>query len=483
MKPIVLIHGYSTEGKKKNVSQIYGSLPDDLRKEFGKDAIEEIDLSRWISLDDGVGINDIAFALDRALKREYQHLLDNGFHTIIHSTGALVLRTWIKDYSPKPSPIINLVHLAGANFGSGLAHLGRGQLVRWGRFLLGTDVGMRVLKNLEFGAGETLDLHLSLNEQGKHIFDDYGVQEFCLIGSQTPKSLRKLPIRYLKEDNSDCTVRVPAGNLNYQYLSVVPTEDALKLTARQVQQLVKKRLRNSAIATDFYEVASTSVPGVGSRLMIPFAIPYETAHFGDNIGIVMGKNNRKEVVGLIKRALDTPARDKEAYQAHIPHFNQVTQSTYQEISKQRGRIWDPKAQYEGHAMVVFRIRDQYGESVENFDLYFKSRYAKGLETFIEDKHINRYEKGTMTLYFRVQKFKGSTLTDRLQNVSDLDVEITGHEADTDEIAYVPFKIQLDVNTIQNLIQPYRTTIIDVTLLRLPSNKVFQITRSKPKSKT
>ncbi len=35
MLPIVLIHGYSSEGKNTGVEDIYGNLPGDLREKFG----------------------------------------------------------------------------------------------------------------------------------------------------------------------------------------------------------------------------------------------------------------------------------------------------------------------------------------------------------------------------------------------------------------------------------------------------------------
>ncbi len=157
MEPILLVHGYSSEGKGKSAKQIYGNLPKLLKEELKTDKIEELDLSRWISLEDGISINDISFAMDRALKQEYPHLLESGFHIIIHSTGALIVRNWIKEFSPKPSPIKNLIHLAGANFGSGLAHIGKGQLARWGRFIfMGTEPGIQVLNELNLALGKPL---------------------------------------------------------------------------------------------------------------------------------------------------------------------------------------------------------------------------------------------------------------------------------------------------------------------------------------
>ena len=65
MDPILLIHGYSTEGKDSTPRQIYGTLPAELRKRFGRGVIREINLSRWISLSDGVSLDDVSFAMDR----------------------------------------------------------------------------------------------------------------------------------------------------------------------------------------------------------------------------------------------------------------------------------------------------------------------------------------------------------------------------------------------------------------------------------
>ena len=226
MLPIVLIHGYSSEGADTTAAAIYGDLPKRLRLAFGDDAVMEVNLSRWISLSDGVSIDDISFAMNRALKStRLQSLLSTGFNAIIHSTGALVVRNWVKSYGRKPCPLHNLVHLAGANFGSGLAHIGKGQAARWGRLIFqGVGRGVRVLHELEFGALKTLDMHMHFLSAGNDMYDDYQVQEFCIVGSQTLGFLRAVPIRYVKEDSADNTVRTSAGNLNFNYLQVAPTE-------------------------------------------------------------------------------------------------------------------------------------------------------------------------------------------------------------------------------------------------------------------
>ena len=138
MEPIVLIHGYSAESGEttpETVRNIYGTFPDALRENYGSANVIEIDVSRYISLEDGLTIDDISRALDRALKRDQQQLLISGFNVIVHSTGALVIRNWVRTFSGRPSPVKRIVYLAGANLGSGWAHIGKGQLAKWARLV------------------------------------------------------------------------------------------------------------------------------------------------------------------------------------------------------------------------------------------------------------------------------------------------------------------------------------------------------------
>ncbi len=483
MEPILLIHGYSTEGNDNSVRKIYGTLPAELRKLFGRNNVNELDLSRWLSLDDGIMLDDVSFAMDRALKAQYPHLLESGFHVIIHSTGALVARNWIKKFSPIPCPIINLVHLAGANFGSGLAHVGQGQLSRWKNIITqGTGVGTQILNELEFGAWKTLDLHRHFLQPGHDIYDDYQVQEFCIIGSQTLDFLRPIPIRYLKEDSSDNTVRTSACNLNFNYIPVTPGPPAYKLGVRRLQALTKLRLQNKEVSSRYYDYDLSYLSK--KRQAIPFAIAYETAHFGKDIGIVSGRKNRNAVMPLIKTALLTP-HNIAAYEKTIARFELTTKRTFERVAKLKRQLfeWNRQSQYEGHAQLIFRMRDQFGNGVENFDVTFQSDRKDSklsrLETMIEDRHANRQDKGTITFYLRTMEFikRNKSWRDRLASIAPLDIEVTAHETESDEIAYVPLNIRLGSGEVRSILASFKTTIIDITLVRLPSNDVFEITKT------
>jgi hypothetical protein len=487
MKPILLVHGYSSEGKDKTVEEIYGNLPNELRQWFGEDAVRELDLSRWISLNDGICLDDVSFAMERALQAECADLLESGFHVVIHSTGALVVRNWIRLYSPKPCPIDNFVHLAGANFGSGLAHIGQGQLARWGRHIsTGTGCGYRILNELEFGSWKTLDLHLHFLKAGNLMVEDYQVQEFCLIGSQIPKLQRVVPIRYVHEDSSDGTVRTSAGNLNFNYLNVLPTENALKLTCKELQQQTEKRCDNKQVSSVYYQIAQGSLTSDSNRTAIPYSILYEIAHSGKEIGIVSGKKNRAGLKTLMTKALNAPF-DAQAYSQLAADFDGATEKVFARAAKLKASLteWDPHSQYEGHTQLIFRIRDQQGTPVEHFDIYFKSsptpKNTNALESMIEDRHNNKKDKGTITFYLRTQQFKKGSKNpwkNLLDQVAPLTLEITGEEPLSGDIAYVPLSVKLKPSEIQRMIRSFQTTVIDVTLARLPSANVFKIDRQQ-----
>ena len=89
----------------------------------------------------------------------------------------------------------------------------------------------------------------------------------------------------------------------------------------------------------------------------------------------------------------------------------------------------------------------------------------------------------IVFYLRTQRFerRRKDWTDLLGNIADFALEITAIEpaAPTQNplVAYLPLRIPLSGRQVKNLIQPHRTTIIDVTLLRLPSPDIYQLIKS------
>ena len=68
------------------------------------------------------------------------------------------------------------------------------------------------------------------------------------------------------------------------------------------------------------------------------------------------------------------------------------------------------------------------------------------------------------------------------NAAPLDFEITGHEPQSSDIRFLPVRIRLTAANLRRIVQPFRTTLVDVTLLRLPSGKVFRLTKARSRSR-
>jgi pimeloyl-ACP methyl ester carboxylesterase len=495
MKPIVLIHGYSAESPTPDptsIENIYGDLPQRLRQSY---QVVEIDLSRYVSLNDSVSISDIARALNRALLEQHPALLQDGFHVIIHSTGALVVRTWIRLFSAKPSPVRNLIYLAGANLGSGWASIGQGQIARWGRFVFerGAQRGLKVLNSLELGSSTTIDLHLSFLRDGTRMLEDYKVQEFVIIGTQADPDWFEFPIRYAHEDGSDGVVRVAASNLNLNYLVIEPNENASLLPWPQISTAVQAAAAKANFPAH-YSVTSRSMAGVGARAAIPFGIVFRCAHSGKEMGIVSGTAPQPQVERMLKLALETPERTTAAWQRAVAAYDRETTQTFDNARTMRkpgllNFLSEPRNQYDPHAQIVFRLRDQDGLPIPiaTTDIFFVSEQSgKGtvpIQSLIEHSVVSGSAPNVIVFYLRMKRFVRSAKDwiDQLENVEDFALEITAIEpaAPTQDplVSYLPLRLPLTAKQLNGLIQPHQTTILDVTLLRLPSPALYQLIKT------
>lgn len=494
MEPIVLIHGYSAESRStapQAIADIYGSFPDALRRVYGAPNVVEIDLSRYISLEDGLAVDDISRALDRALRRDFPQLLPGRFNVLVHSTGALVIRNWIRTFSPRPSPVRRILYLAGANFGSGWAHIGKGQLAKWARlvFEAGAERGVQVLDALELGCSWTLDLHLHFLRKSSRMREDYDVFEFVLVGSQADVRWYEAPIRYAHEDGSDGVVRVSASNVNVQYLRFAPTREAIDLGWKEARTQQSRHIKRTGQRSEWYELVESYRPGQDGLPEVPLAIPYECAHSGEEMGIVVGAKPRAQVMRLVQTALGTD--DDAMWAAALQSFAAETRATEDEVRRFQAPSWwqkwitEPREQYDRHAQVVFRLRDQNGRPVEHYDVFFDSENtAEGsdipIHDLFEDTHRNEVTPNTIAFYLRTDKYDrdADDWVPRLPKVEGAWLEITAVEPDTEEIVYLPFRYELDAQDLVEWIRPHRTTIIDVEMMRLPSDAVFMMTPSE-----
>lgn len=539
MDPVVLIHGYSSEGATDPADDspdpggIYGDLPGHLR-EMGFE-VNQINLGRYISLDDGVGIEDVSLAMERALQSPaHNHLLGSGFSAIVHSTGALVVRNWVRRFGARsvgdgadktyPCALRRVVYLAGANFGSGWAQIGESLIAKWIRLIMPghTGRGLAVLDDLELGSSWATDLHVDFLRPESRMLEDYGVMEFCVIGSQPPPSWAVAPIRYGKEEGSDGVVRVCACNLNFNYLRLVPNVAAETFPWEKLKSYheglggepggLATFSLGARFDENYYRIDVSSRPGqpycvgesggqireVYGRQYIPFAIPFEIAHSGGNAesaekGIVTPST--VQVRDLIKDALN---RTHDDYEAAVQPFKDATATTMEQARKahesnllEKAADWllhrpiERQGPYDAHAQLVVRVWDQHGDPVNDCSIFFNSagggagaptgergEAPDAINKLFEDSHKNHKTPNCMNFYLRVTEWDGKEWADLLSKVNGADLEIEAVDRATKRILYLPLRMRLPADELAKWIVAHQTTVVDVVLMRIPADQTF-----------
>jgi len=157
-RPLVLLHGYSSDGAAFAVWRRH-------LQSAGWTSEQLVTVS-YESLTNEVSVRDIAEGFDKLLRQRVGLASDEPFDVMVHSTGMLVLRAWLTRRGATAARLAQLKHviaLAPATFGSPLAHKGRsflGALVK-GRKSIGPDfleAGDQVLDALELGGRFSWDL-------------------------------------------------------------------------------------------------------------------------------------------------------------------------------------------------------------------------------------------------------------------------------------------------------------------------------------
>jgi hypothetical protein len=208
-RDIVLIHGYSDQGKS------FRTWRDKLCGDPARD-VKTIGIGNYQSLTDEVTIKDLADGLDRALWHRFQND-EQEFDAIVHSTGMLVLREWFVRDRRRLKRLKHLVAIAPATFGSPLARQGRSWLgaVFKGQHHLGPDflaAGDAILDGLELASPYTWDLAERdvFNEQP--YFDDSPDTPYVFVfcGTEAYTGIREL----VNSPGMDGTVRWAGAGLN-----------------------------------------------------------------------------------------------------------------------------------------------------------------------------------------------------------------------------------------------------------------------------
>ncbi|WP_136799962.1 esterase/lipase family protein [Desulfosediminicola ganghwensis] len=438
---LLFIHGWSVTNTKT-----YGELPQALSSaaiSFDLDLnIQHLYLGRYISFRDEVTVDDLARALDQALRDLPEN---NGKHSIApfscitHSTGGPVVRYWIdKYYSEKGLeflPLKHLVMLAPANHGSALAKLGKTRVGRIKAWFQGVEPGQRILDWLSLGS----DGQWSLNQ--KYLDYDYinsGFYPFVLTGQGIDEKFYDFVNSYLVENGSDGVVRVAGANMNYRYLSLAQSRD----------QIIRKRPITFALLPE----GNVRIP---EKMSI--GVYNEYSHSGTRMGIMRSVEsddiNSPIVTGILKcLKVESP-------------------KTYEERAKELDKLTEQQqAGEDKYCMLIFNIQDDHGEQIGkgNYDLFLLAgkQYKPELlpKGFFKDRQMND-ATGRLIYYLNYEKMK--EIKDGQFGLRIVARPSKGFSY------YCAGEFRSNGIPVESILSPNQTTYVDVRLHRFVDKNVFR----------
>jgi hypothetical protein len=356
-RPVILIHGYSDKGGS------FGSWVRTLRA-AGYSA-EALRVCCYRSLVNELTIPDIAEALDRALQEDAGLGPDEEFDAVVHSTGMLVIRSWLTAYGAEPrrARLKHLIGLAPATFGSPLAHKGRsllGALAKGSKDPFKPDfleAGNGVLHALELASPFTWNLaHRDL--LGEDVY--YGPTRrtpyaFVLCGTEDYAGLRSL----VNAPGTDGTVRWAGAALNSRKIVLDFTKDE----------------EGSDQTVTAPKPTNVPVP------LIPLP--------GLNHGTILSAPSQL-AVELVVSALAVDSGPK--YEAWIAGAQNRTQDAW----GANGALWQ---------QFVVRAVDERGDSVEDWNLKLETQNGTRIERFDVDVHVNRQDPSFRCFHVNLSNLK------------------------------------------------------------------------------
>jgi hypothetical protein len=430
--PVILIHGYSDQGKSFELWKQRLS-------ERGYDA-NIITIGNYVSLSNEVTIKDIAEGFDRALRIQAGLAEDTPFDAIVHSTGMLVIRSWLTNYAVKEERVSRLKHLVGlapATFGSPLAHKGRSWIgsIFKGSKTPGPDfmeAGDCVLDGLELGSRFTWDLaHLDLLAEepfyGRNRKTPY-VFVFC--GDKGYGGLRSL----INEDGTDGTVRWAGCALN---------------TRKIVLNLTKAGEEEDRFKLQ--EWANIDSPLIFTK--------------GHNHASILSSPS-KELVDAVFESLSI--NTQPAYNQWQEKYGKISEKVFSDLE-------DRKQIYQ---QFVVRAVDERGDPIQDYNLQLLTKNAKGqnvripgfdldVHTYRADPSLRCFHVNLAKLSQNLQDGTGSLL---IEVIASTGSKLVGYQAfgDTNTIQDISLDISPLLKTDDfTLFYPFTTTLIEMVLNREP----------------
>ncbi len=478
-KLVLFVHGYSVRS-----TDTYGKLPQRLIRESEADGLISIDvkhiwLSRYISFNDAVRLEDLARAFGAALEREIRDDLTAGrrFACITHSTGGPLVREWWKRFyvderRTGECPMSHLIQLAPANFGSALSQLGKDRLSRVAAWFQGVEPGQGVLDWLELGSPESWKLNEAWIRESADVLATGRTFPFVLTGQSIDHKLYDHVNSYTGEAGSDGVVRVAAANLNANYVrleQVAPhwNKDAAAWEARELK------------IAELLDAAPT-----------PLAILPGLSHSGKDMGILNSvRDNTKSntTVAAVLECLKVASRaDYDALREQFEAFSARTQADEHVEVDDRFFLPDTVRIYDKKTMLIVRVRDENGWALEDFDLVLTGQGGdpnRLPKDFLDDRQKNRRHRGTLTFFLNHELLNG---TPEVRNgsrvvrpeqfgIGEFGLRIEPRP-NSGFVHYLPCELRATKDLHGRMLRANNTTLVDVVMRRIVGQNTFNLTR-------
>ncbi|RLA04890.1 MAG: phospholipase, partial [Gammaproteobacteria bacterium] len=461
----VFVHGWVVSH-----TNTYGGLPERLATEAAIRGIElsvkEIFLGRYISFHDEVQISDVARAFGQAIKDQLSNLLKNNgrFACITHSTGGPIIRDWWH-HLPKNirCPMSHLIMLAPANNGSALAQLGKGRLSRMKSWFDGVEPGQGLLNWLELGSNDAWQLNHQWVDSDEKAIGAKGVFPFVLTGQSIDRSFYDHLNTYTGEIGSDGVVRLASANLQINSIDLEQKNSKLTIKAMSESPNVALKILNGK------------------------------SHSGKQMGIMAsvtkGIRDKKssETIQCILDCLEINTK---------PQYQRLSKLFAQQNSQNQSQMQIEKVDYlflpDSHfihdkcSMVIFRVKDQEGHPIKDFDLILtagkKSNPNQLPPGFLVDKQRNSIYPNTISYFFNHDLMKGCA-----EIVDEMGVSVRQAKLGTDKLGlqiiprpdsgfvhYQACEIAASSELLENIIRVNATTLVDICLTRLVHKNVMTL---------
>ncbi len=474
---VVFVHGWSVHH-----TNTYGEFPERLISEANAQGVpldvKHIWLGKYVSFSDAVCMEDLSRAFQAALQRELAGELKKKrrFICITHSTGGPVMRDWWHRYYLRKTdaglcPMSHLIMLAPANFGSALAQLGKSRVGRIKAWFEGIEPGQGVLDWLEFGSPEAWALNQEWIQQSRNVMEKNDVYLFVLTGQAIDRKLYDHLNSYTGEAGSDGVVRVAAANLN--------------ATIVRLAQEPPEKGKEAHFVPDGRPKDSPRVA---------FSLISGRSHSGEDKGILRSVEDNDTPHPTVEAAIQCiQVSQQKDYDQLCKEFSDQTAKVFQQEQVEiEDRLFLPDTIYfhDAHAMVIFRIHDDCGFPVTDFDLKLLGGFRDEInpdllpQGFFVDRQRNRRHGGTLTYYLNhdlmvgteeLKDPKGKVVREKRIGSESVGLELVARPGDG-LVHYVPGVLKTATKSLGDYLKPHQTTLVDVVLRRVVHEGTFRLTR-------